>query len=38
LWSGFATFVEMAAESPARPAPIMIRWMDIFVGPERFDF
>jgi hypothetical protein len=27
--SGFATLVEMAAARPARPAPMMMRWMDI---------
>jgi hypothetical protein len=27
--SGFATFVEMAAARPARPAPMTMRWMDI---------
>jgi hypothetical protein len=30
LWSGFATLVEIAAERPARPAPMIIRWIDIF--------
>lgn len=29
LWSGFATLVETAAESPASPAPMMMRWRDI---------
>ena len=28
-WLGFASFVEMPAERPAKPAPMMMRWMDI---------
>jgi len=28
-WSGFTILVEMAAERPARPAPMIIRWIDI---------
>jgi len=27
--SGFATFVEIAAARPARPAPMTMRWIDI---------
>jgi len=27
--SGFATLVEMAAAKPARPAPMMMRWIDM---------
>jgi hypothetical protein len=30
LCSGFATFVEMAAARPARPAPMTMRWIDIW--------
>lgn len=29
LWFGFATFVEIPAERPAKPAPMMMRWRDI---------
>lgn len=29
LWSGLATLVETAAERPASPAPMMMRWRDI---------
>jgi hypothetical protein len=31
LWVGFAILVEIAAERPARPAPMIIRWIDIWV-------
>jgi len=34
LWEGFATFVAMAAERPARPAPMMMRWIDISAEDE----
>lgn len=29
LCEGLATFVEMAAERPARPAPMIMRWRDM---------
>jgi len=31
LWFGLAILVEMAAERPARPAPMIIRWIDILI-------
>ena len=30
-WFGFTILVEIPAERPARPAPMIIRWIDIWV-------
>ena len=34
---GFATLVEIPAESPARPAPMIMRWIDIVTFATSFD-
>ena len=31
-WFGFATLVDIPADNPARPAPMIIRWIDIVIS------